>query len=788
MTLKKCLSKVLFVHFITITIIISFHNISESITTSNVFYSYKNSYALIIVNQKYPYLGSIERNIKVYERSNKIMKCLKKCGFKENEIERVKNVDKTEFNIYYRKFIKKAQNNKNNRLLFIYIGKSHTSKRTTYLIMNDSTQANFEKNININEFIKNTEGIQDNHIFFLFDCCIRMPKKINTIDRPILTLEKGFQDPIIQLLSLCSPNDKVPADFTLIDNLTSFLCLKNESTYITAGKVVSELKFAIDYHSPNINYQYGTICQNKKCKGNFIFELNPEKRFPGNSQSKLTIHTKPSDAKIFIVWFNKKSSKHFKPKYKHGIVLKPGEYKVKVLKKNYQTYFDWIKITKGEHLIKRIELKPLGELFVDIAPGDSKVAILNILPKYKPGIKLPEGKYIIQAQKKGFITQIEKVKILPGEKTKININLKPCPKGKLFIDTIPKDANIRITNIMPKYKEGMELDIKKYTIKVFKDGYITYKKQIILKPGNNKYKVKLKPLAKLFVKTKPEDAIVRITNIKPKYRNGIPLKPGQYTLEVKKRGYKTVKEKINVKKGKNEHVIALEQIQNKKYTKMTKIQTYTESVTNMKFILVRGGTFNMGCKKGSKHCDDNDIYAAKININDFWIGVHEVTNRQFNKFIKQTDYDFNINSKDLDYPVVHVNWALANKYAKWLSKITSSKLKFSLPDEKEWEYACRNLGKNQLFSGCGKTSNFAWYKKNSMGKLHRVALKKPNSIGLYDMSGNVWEWCINSDGKNKKIIRGGSWDTNEKSLRCTNRSSISDKYKLPSLGFRLVGK
>jgi formylglycine-generating enzyme required for sulfatase activity len=155
------------------------------------------------------------------------------------------------------------------------------------------------------------------------------------------------------------------------------------------------------------------------------------------------------------------------------------------------------------------------------------------------------------------------------------------------------------------------------------------------------------------------------------------------------------------------------------------------------------------------------------------------------------------------YPVEQVTWADANEFIRRLNGLTSGEKPFRLPWEAEWEYAARSGGRKELYAGGDDINRVAWYAENSEGSTQPVGLKAPNGLGLYDMSGNVWEWCQDiyipaavaatgrerPAGKNEardRVIRGGSWNLDAWSARCSRRFGFPEDYFGGGLGFRLA--
>jgi formylglycine-generating enzyme required for sulfatase activity len=146
-----------------------------------------------------------------------------------------------------------------------------------------------------------------------------------------------------------------------------------------------------------------------------------------------------------------------------------------------------------------------------------------------------------------------------------------------------------------------------------------------------------------------------------------------------------------------------------------------------------------------------------------------------------------------------VSWNDVQDFVKGLNRQCSEK--YRLPTEAEWEYAARSGGRKEWYSGGEHIDTVAWYGKNSKGSTHQVGKKQANGIGLYDMSGNVWEWVNDrygryssdriqdpqgpSSGKNF-VLRGGSWSSHEQIVRTFVRTHCGPDIRLNDLGFRLV--
>ncbi len=250
-------------------------------------------------------------------------------------------------------------------------------------------------------------------------------------------------------------------------------------------------------------------------------------------------------------------------------------------------------------------------------------------------------------------------------------------------------------------------------------------------------------------------------------------------------------------------------------------------------VQVRGGTFTMGCtsEQGSD-CSDDEKPSHQVTLRDFYLGQYEVTVREFKAFIDATNYQTDaekegtsliltekskefrkgINwrhdiagnirpSAEYNHPVIHVSWNDATAYCEWLAGKTGKK--YRLPTEAEWEYAARGgqQTKNYKYAGGNELSEVAWFTDNAGSKTHLVGGKRPNELGLYDMSGNVWEWCQDWHGTyssasqtnpsgagtgSYRVFRGGSWGLTARFCRVSFRYFYAPAHRFNLLGFRLA--
>ncbi len=236
------------------------------------------------------------------------------------------------------------------------------------------------------------------------------------------------------------------------------------------------------------------------------------------------------------------------------------------------------------------------------------------------------------------------------------------------------------------------------------------------------------------------------------------------------------------------------------------------------FIRIDPGTFQMGSNNGSS--DEKPVHTVTIT-KAFEISDHEVTVGEYRKFVESTGYEAptkcgskgeykkcsgcNWNKRNVeDHPVNCVSWEDAQSFISWLN-MQAGKPLYRLPTEAEWEYAARAGTTTRWACGDGEwcLTQMGWFDDNSGGKTHQVKTKTPNYWKLYDMHGNIWEWCrdwydsdyysespkkdpLNSSGGSSRVQRGGSWYHSAERCRSADRSNDSPGRRITSRGFRLV--
>ena len=227
--------------------------------------------------------------------------------------------------------------------------------------------------------------------------------------------------------------------------------------------------------------------------------------------------------------------------------------------------------------------------------------------------------------------------------------------------------------------------------------------------------------------------------------------------------------------------------------------TFTVNGVSFNMVTVEGGTFYMGAPATQLGSGTNERPQHYVTLSSFKIGQTEVTQELWVAVMGHNPSAF---QGDLQRPVDNVSWEMCKEFLDSLNALTGKNFRF--PTEAEWEFAARggNLSEGYLFSGGNQpVGDVAWYKTNSESKTHPVAQKKPNELGLYDMSGNVAEWCSDwyiqypSDPQTNptgpatgtyKIYRGGDYSGIAAWCRPPYRAMQSTTYRREFLGLRLV--
>ena len=453
----------------------------------------------------------------------------------------------------------------------------------------------------------------------------------------------------------------------------------------------------------------------------------------------------------------------------------------------------------------QINTTPQGaEVYIDNSPTSAGVTPLKTGP-------IAYGKHTLQYRKSKYKDKYVEIEVATGGKTQ-NVSHSLDANFATVHLTVANNAEIYVNN----EKKGVgswsgELSSGNYLIEARKESHHSTKTTLNVQSGvpvNKTLEAPIPRYGTLQIESTPIGSTIVIDGKEmgttPDILRNILI--GDREVTIKKEGYETLTKTITIEEGKAsagnfalhkkpEHQpIAVTQPKENKTT--TKDFTETINGLNLQMVYVEGGTFTMGAtpEQGSD-AEYAEKPAHKVTLSSYYIGKYEVTQAQWSAIMDSNPKGFITDNK----PVVNVNWNKAQEFCKKLSALTGKK--YRLPTEAEWEYAARggNKSKGYKYSGSNTIDKVAWYCSNSGYKINSVGQKLPNELGIYDMSGNVYEWCNDWHGSYssspqtnptgatsdyRRVYRGGSGDRIPRNCRVATRCNEEPNYSY--LGLRLV--
>lgn len=418
--------------------------------------------------------------------------------------------------------------------------------------------------------------------------------------------------------------------------------------------------------------------------------------------------------------------------------------------------------------------------------------------------QLGKGTYKIECKKEGHETSMISKEITAAMNGQ-TITL-PMPQpiyGSLNIESTPIGAIIQLDNkeVGKTPKSINEILVGRHEIKLTKEGFAPYTEMVTIAKGERKQvNATLSNGKEIQFTCNVPNAQLEIDGQRMNSANGTyMLTYGQHNLRATAADYREYTYTFNVSESSSRsHSITMQAMRKDE-------ETFTVNGVSFTMKLVEGGTFKMGSNDSDAESDEKPVH--KVTLSSYYIGETEVTQALWKAVMGSNPSYF----KGDNLPVEQVSWNDCQEFIRKLNQKTGKN--FRLPTEAEWEYAARGRKKSRgcKYAGSNNLRDVAWFGQsdgrtfdngNSGEKTHAVKMKSANELGLYDMSGNVWEWCsdwFNSDyyGKSSsvnpqgpssgssRVLRGGSWDRYARRCRVSYRLSSDPDNRLSIFGFRL---
>ena len=461
-----------------------------------------------------------------------------------------------------------------------------------------------------------------------------------------------------------------------------------------------------------------------------------------------------------------------------------------------------VEVTSGQVATVYIRLVAMQwTLKIVTEPSGAEVSVNGIgngiTPIYVAG--LSSGTVKVRGSREGYVMREEPVEVVVGDIRQVEWDMQKA-MGVLRVVTEPSGVEISVNGVV-KGKSPVEVTgLSSGTVKVraSREGYVMREEPVDVVVGaKRQVKLDMQRTVVLRVVTEPSGAEISVNGV---VMGKSPvavmdIKPGYAKIRASTntKGYAVREEVVNVEVGR-ERVLEwkLTQLVEQDLTpagpKLTRAgpkigDVWKDPVTEMEFVWVTGGCYQMGCGSWDGNCRSDEKPVHEVCVDGFWIGQTEVTQGQWLRVMESNPSHF---KKGGNYPVEQVSWEDAKKYIRKLNEMGSGK--FRLPSEAEWEYAARSGGKAEKYSGGSDVNSVAWHVSNSGGSTHPVKIKTGNRLGIYDMTGNVCEWCedVYAGAESFRVFRGGSWYSGPDDLRCAYRDSDDQARRSGQVGFRLL--
>ena len=822
---------------------------------------YKDSYALVVGNGTYtngwdPLEGAL-KDVKEVET------VLKKHDF---NVTLKTDLTEPEFRRAFAEFVLESGADENNRLLFYYAGHGYTRKSATdedlgYLVMvgapaPERNQVGFELNsIPMELLVTQAEKILARHVLFIFDSCFS-GTILNARDqlKPPEYILDSIKYPVRQFITAGRAGEVVPdhSDFKqvflgLLEGRLDLLEIRIDNErppdYITGSQLGFYLRKWVSHYNPTQHPQYGKIRNPKLDRGDFVFVLPKEEVLP--TVATLTITSIPSGASVYI----DDNVIGQTPLRDHEVdtgAQREKQIEVRLMLSGYKDHMEQLTLRGGQQTPLDVGLEKFsprtGTLTVTSTPSGADIYVDNAwigktpLTSYEVDTGVRHEKQVtVGLVLSGYKNHVAQSTLRGGQQTPLDVRLeKLIPRiGTLTVTSTPSGASVYIDdNVIGQTPlSDYEIDTgaqreKQIEVRLELSGYKNRVAQLTLRGGEQTpWDVRLEKFISrtgtLTVTSTPSGASVYVDSdligTTPLSDYGIDTgrtREKQVEIHLELSGYKPQVTRLTLRGGQQTpwavHLEKIPQIQE---------ETVPSDAASEGMVLIPAGKFQMGSNSGS--FDEKPVHTVYVDA--FYMDVYEVTNVQYKKFVDTNPQwrkdqipssyhnenylkHWNGNSYPSgkgDHPVVYVSWYGAMAYAKWAGK--------RLPTEAEWEKAARGglVGKKYPWGDSINSSKATYGVRGTTD----VGTYPPNNYGLYDMVGNVWEWCLDeyqkdyykisrhrnpiarvnsitdiinsfTNIKKNRVLRGGSWESNRQSLRVADRRGNSPTFTNPYFGFR----
>ena len=480
-----------------------------------------------------------------------------------------------------------------------------------------------------------------------------------------------------------------------------------------------------------------------------------------------------------------------------------GTYSYRVRAANYHTEAGRVTVDDPDNTtVVKVALNPDFANVTLKVDAEAEIWVNN----EKKGIRtwtgpLGRGVYKIECKQDSHETIMVSKEISP-EMSGQTIDL-PSPRpifGSLNVESTPKVCKLFIDghDMGNTPKSLNEILIGQHTLKLTKDGYADYTEKVTITKGQRtQVNATLSNGKEIQFTCNVPDAQLEIDGQRVGAATGTyQLTYGSHNLRATAADYQDYTSTFSVTaNGGNSYSILMKSLSKEE-------ETFTVNGVSFTMKLVEGGTFQMGSNDSEAYSNEKPVHS--VTLYNYYMGETEVTQELW-KAVMGSEPTYNGGwetqfGKGGNYPAYRVSWNEIQEFIRKLNQKTGRN--FRLPTEAEWEYAARGGKKSSgnKYAGSNNIGSVAWYTDNSGSKTHAVKTKSPNELGLYDMSGNVYEWCsdyygdyssgsqTNPTGPSSgsgRVLRGGSWYGGARNCRVSNRSGFDPASRSYNSGFRL---